>query len=364
MDNNSKAVVTLADIRNGNGTWTLGTSQPSAEIQALQYALLYAGYWSGGDKRDGTYNVETVSAVKGFQVIKNILPANGTLNQTTLKSLESWSGTLSAVETTTPYIVYIRRGTQYAKVGDSGSTIDLIRGLLNQKGYTCAPTGAFDNQLLAVVKKFQGDFGLPITGNVAQKTIAVLDNNTSDTGWLTNGTVKLTTGLLARCGFEKQMIDDLVPKLNSALNTYGINTKQKVRHFLAQCMAETLYGAYPMETGYQVGIGDPTKSYSPYCGGGCLHLTHQDAYKAFAQEMNDSSIIQTPTYATVKVAINYPTQSAGWYWRYYRKLDTVVNWNATDEAICTELTTKITGSSSGASKRFDYFKNKICPILK
>lgn len=369
MANGSNSGITFAKIRSGNGKWVLDNQTNLSEIRTLQSVLFFAGYWSGkGDTRNGYYNAQTVSAVKGFQVIKNISPANGEFNQTTLKALESWSGTLTATRSTTPAILYIRRGTQYAQVGDSGSAITTIRRLLNNKGYTCNSSGAFDSTLEGVVKNFQRDCGFTASGSVRQLTIAALENTVSDTGWLSNGTVKLTAGLLARCGFEASLANsEIVTKLNNALNTYGINTKQKVRHFLAQCMAETQFGQYPMETGYQVGIGDPTSDYSPYCGAGFIHLTHEDTYREFATEIGDLSIIQTPTYATVKVAINYPGTSAGWFWRDYKEINTGTDWNATDKTICAKLTRDILGqnaSDSSISTRYGYFTNKICPVLK
>lgn len=367
MANGPNYGITLANIRSGNGIWVLDNETRSDEIRTLQSALFFAGYWSGGDTRDGYYNVATVSAVRGFQVINNISPFNGVLNQATLTSLESWSGTLSATRSATPNITYIRRGTQYATIGDSGSAITTIRRLLNNKGYTCNSTGAFDSTLADVVKRFQTDSGLTSSGQVMQLTIAVLDNTTSDTGWLSSGTVKLTPGLLARCGFEASLVNStFVTMLNSGLNTYGFNTKKKVQHILAQIMAETQLGQYLMETGYVVGVNG-SEGYAPYYGGGFIHLTHEDTYKEFAAAIGDSSIIQTPTYATVKVAIKHPGTSAGWFLRDYKRVNSTVTWNEDDKTISTQLTKLILGnyaSDSSISKRYNYFTQKICPILK
>ena len=87
MANGSNSGITFAKIRSGNGKWVLDNQTNLPEIRTLQSALFFAGYWSGkGDTRDGCYNAQTVSAVKGFQVIKNISPANGEFDQTTLKA--------------------------------------------------------------------------------------------------------------------------------------------------------------------------------------------------------------------------------------------------------------------------------------
>ena len=86
--------------------------------------------------------------------------------------------------------------------------------------------------------------------------MAVLEDNQSDTGWLTSGVVNLTAGKLARLGFGKLVLKPAnVTLLNNACNAYNITTKTKVRHFLAQGMVETDYGVIFTEYGYIAGTG-------------------------------------------------------------------------------------------------------------
>lgn len=216
------------------------------------------------------------------------------------------------------------------------------------------------------------EYGVKQTGNYGQQTYCVLMTSSLSTNWFVNGKATLTPGHLARCGFSGVLLNLGVNDLNYALNTYHINTKEKVKHFLAQCMAETVYGTQFVEYGYQAGRGKVADvRYSPYYGSGCLHLTWESGYTDFYNYMKtsvgtDDAKIYTPSeYATQHVAFRYPGRSAGWVWDVYKNLNsnTVVNWKGSASEICTTLTAKIVGSSSSASTRLSYY-NKISEILK
>lgn len=367
MANGSNANVTLNNIRNNNKKWVLDNTTKSDEIKLVQKALFYAGYWSSPNSPDGIYGSYSVAATKGFQFEKG-LSTTGEMDKATLAALESWAGTLTTVRSKTPSLTYIRRGTQYAVQGDSGSAITQIRKLLNNKGYSCASTGSFDAALLEQVKKFQGDTsGLASDGSVGQATLAVLENTTTVSGWLTNNVVKLTPGLLAQCGFKQIILcSEFVTKLNNGLNDYGFTTKKKVKHILAQIMTETQYGTYLLEKGYQAGAeGYSSKTYYPYYGGGFIHLTHEDAYQKFSTKIGVPSIMTKPTFATLKVAIEYPGSSAGWFLRDYKKsITSQINWDTmTDSQICQKLTDAILGVGSSSANRLTNYNN-ISKILK
>lgn len=366
MANGSNANVTLNDIRNNNKKWVLDNTTKSDEIKLVQKALFYAGYWSG-NAPDGIYGSYSVAATKGFQFEKGI-SATGEMNKATLAALESWAGKLTTVRSKTPSLTYIRRGTQYAVQGDSGAAITQIRKLLNNKGYSCASTGSFDATLLEQVKKFQtATSGLAADGSVGQATLAVLENTTTVSGWLTNNVVKLTPGLLAQCGFKQVILcSEFVTKLNNGLNDYGFTTKKKVKHILAQVMAETQYGMYLLEHGYQAGAeGYSSKSYYPYYGGGFIHLTHEDAYKKFSEKIGAPSIVAKPTFATLKVAIEYPGSSMGWFLRDYKSSITgKINWETmTDSQICQKLTDAILKVGASSTGRLTNYNN-ISKVLK
>lgn len=363
MANGSNANVTLAKIRNGTAYFQYDNTTYSAEIKAVQKVLYLYGYYPGG--RDGYYGASTQAAVKGFQNEKD-LTVNGNLNKATLAKLEAWSGTLYGTSTVTPTLSQVRNGLDYFHTGDAGSQVTTIRNKLISKGYTCASTGTYDSALVAVVKRFQSNVGLSADGLVGQGTLAVLEDTTSDTGWLTSsGTVNLTAGKLARAGFTNIMLRrDIVTKLNTALNTYGITSKMKVRQFLAQCMAETDMGRSLVEYLYKPGTTG-SASYAPYYGAGMLHLTWKSNYTAYKEFKGnaDAKIIDPSEYATQHVAIAYPADSAGWFWDKCANLNSVINWTSDAETVCSILTEKINGGTADASRRYGYYKT-IAAVLK
>lgn len=124
-----------------------------------------------------------------------------------------------------------------------------------------------------------------------------------------------------------------------------------------------------MESGYQFGVSNYTddivQSYRPYCGGGFLHLTHDYNYKAFSNALNIPTLLTPPTYATLKVAIEYPGTSAGWFLSVYNKTAmSEINWvSMTDDAICQKLTKIVKGTDKDYTKRLTYF-NTISQVLK
>ncbi|ABX41810.1 peptidoglycan-binding protein [Lachnoclostridium phytofermentans] len=363
MANGDNASVTLAKIRAGTAYFQQDSTTYSDELKAVQKALYLYGYCPGGAP-DGYFGSGMLGAVKGFQN-ENGLLNDGLFGQSSLTKLEAWSGTIYGTPTATPSLDQVRNGLDYYHSGDTGTPVTTIRTLLNNKGYTCASTGSYDADLVNVVKSFQTAMGLSSDGSAGQGTLAALEDTISDTAWLSSGTVNLTAGKLARVGFKNILLRrDIVTLLNNALNTHSINTKEKVKQFLAQCKAETDSGASLVEYIYRPGTTG-TASYAPYYGAGFLQLTWSDAYTQYKAYKGDSKILSPGEYATQHVAIAYPGDSAGWFWNTYKSFNnnSVVDWSGTAQSICTTLTTKITGSSSGATTRYNNYQ-QISNVLK
>jgi len=278
----------------------------------------------------------------------------------------------NAVKAAAPSLATIRKGDGALKVGDVGESVVTCRKLLNNKGYSCNTTSTtYNDALSTVVKKFQKDMGLTSDGVLGQATLAVLEDTQSATGWFSNGTINITAGKLARMGFGKLVLKPAnVTKLNKVCNEYGFNTKPKVRHFLAQGMAETDKGVTFMEYSYTPGEGG-SADYSPYYGAGFIQLTWEDTYKAFQKYMknvkhiDDPKIVTPAKYATQYVANNYPFESAGWFWNVYKDLNTkIAGWaSLSAEETVKNVTKVVKGSTSGYQTRFTYFK-KIKEILQ
>lgn len=240
----------------------------------------------------------------------------------------------NAVKTAAPSLEQIREGNAYLTVGDVGSSVVTCRKLLNNKGYACNTTSTtYDTTLQGVVKDFQSAMGLTKDGLLGQATLAVLEDTQSATGWFSNGTVNITAGKLALMGFGKLVLKPAnVEKLNEVCNEYGMNTKAKVRHFLAQGLIETLYGTSFVEK------FNTLPSYAPFYGAGFLQLTGRKNYEAFYTYMkdvkgiNDLKIIEPYIVDNYEkpaehVAMTYPFVSAGWYWDIRVNLnEKIVQW--------------------------------------
>ena len=208
-------------------------------------------------------------------------------------------------------------------------------------------------------------FGLKNDGYLGQATLAVLEDTQSDTGWFSNGTVNITAGKLARMGFGKQVLKPAnVQKLNAACNSYGINSKTKVRHFLAQGMAETDQGKTFTEYVYRPGDTSKYTQYAPFCGAGFIQLTWSHTYSAFRTYMksnkniDDSKITVPAEYATQHVADTYPFESAGWFWHVYKDLNSkIVEWASLSAADTVKnVTAVVKGSSAGYETRLSYYE--------
>ena len=360
MANGDNANITLAMVRSGSAVLKLDLTTISNDVKAIQKALWVYGYYPGGAP-DGKYGVGTEAAVKGLQNQKG-LTITGEVNQATLNKIEYWTGTLVASPTSTPSMATVRKGLDYYHVGDSGNNVYTICQLLQSKGISCSSTYSYDNNVKTAVQQFQTAEGLASDGLVGQGTLAALEDTVSDTGWLTGSTVNLTAGKLARAGFINVMLrSDIVFSLNLALNTYHINTKQKVRHFLAQCMKEIDHGNTLTEYTYKPGTGS-SASYSPYCGAGLLQLTHLYNYQQYKNYKMDNKIETPANYATQHVAVTYPADSAGWYWDVFCNLNNTINWSNTDAQICQDLTYAIHGTTSDYATRLAYY-NAIAAVL-
>ncbi len=358
MANGDNYNVTLSQIRQGTAYFQLDNTTISNEIKAVQKVLRMMGYYTGGTP-DGKYGSGTQAAVKGFQN-ENGISVDGCIKRSTLLAIENWSGTIYATPTNTPTLDQVRKGLDTFSIGDSGSAINFIRSLLISKGYSCPSSGNYDTTLAGTISVFQSNMGLTADGVTGQATLAVLEDNISDTNWLVSGIVNLTAGKLARAGFTKILLRrDIVSQMNDMFNLYGINTKKKVRHYLAQFMAETQFGDSITEYIYKPGqMG--TASYAPYYGAGCIQFTWENNYSAYSNYKGDPLILGSTqaekNYATQHVAIAYPADSAGYYWVYCRNIDSLLNWNSTNnEFLCRELTNIISGSYTTASTRYSYY---------
>jgi putative chitinase len=195
---------------------------------------------------------------------------------------------------------------------------------------------------------------------------------------------------LKRLIMNLSKLDSVIPKgvvdqIPQVMDKFGINTPNRLAHFLAQCahesggfkfMSENLnYSAkglmgvfkkyFPTEAiakqferkpdaiadkvyGGRMGNTAPNHG-SMYKGRGFIQLTGRTNYAAF-DKIVDDDILANPNL----VATKYPLLSAAWFWNS-RNLNALADKGATD-AVVTEITKKVNGGTHGLADRISKFK--------
>lgn len=123
-----------------------------------------------------------------------------------------------------------------------------------------------------------------------------------------------------------------VDEINRVLNIYGINTPERIAHFLAQSHVET-GGGYALVEQYEgdnvlkffekyeteekrVELGNSQKGDGAlYRGAGAVQITGRAAYEAFSKHMNDSKISSD---GALYVGQNYFWEAGAFYWSVYK----------------------------------------------
>lgn len=159
----------------------------------------------------------------------------------------------------------------------------------------------------------------------------------------------------------KANVDKYYSALVSTLRKYGITSKLRIAHFLAQvghecisfsCMAEAGYlsedkrKAYYLKTyGDRVSI-IPDKN-SPmntwFYGRGAIQITHDYNYKSYAKVVERGDILTTP--GIIETDPNLCLDVAGWYWNS-RSLNVYA-----DQDNLLTITKKINGGTNGLADR-------------
>ncbi len=165
---------------------------------------------------------------------------------------------------------------------------------------------------------------------------------------------QVTADQLRAFGWKK-VNDYMVKDLNSTLEKYDITTRERIRHFLSQCMIESDYGnateEYKDGSEYEgrrdlgnVNPGDGPK----YKGAGYIQLTGRYNYQKFADEMGDPRIMEGVKY----VSKNYPWSSAGFWWKM-NNMNALVDSGATVK----DVTLRVNGRGMRKlAEREDYYQ--------
>jgi peptidoglycan hydrolase-like protein with peptidoglycan-binding domain len=174
----------------------LSRGDEGRKVRELQHRLRQLDWFSGDIT--GRYAAATVEAVQGFQA-KRGLKATGAVDEATWTSLTS----RSQKPTDDELHNRLTPGPALLQQGASGDRVRNLQARLKQLAwFSGSVTGSYGSVTTAAVKGFQGKRGLPVTGDVDQRTLdrltAMTRTPTSDQ--LHNRTPKPSAaGLDSRC---------------------------------------------------------------------------------------------------------------------------------------------------------------------
>lgn len=243
--------------------------------------------------------------------------------------------------------------------GDEGAMVNFLRECIIRTGLDIPITGAFDDSLENIVRKIQSENGMTVDGIVGQTTISLIAGQLPPRYELYN------RGALAKMGFRSKMLVVSVLKSLSKYmrdDEFGLNTYERKLHFLAQVMAETMYGDTFIEKPYP----NDSLDYYPYQGAGLLQLTHNFTYEAFYEYVKESLKIDDPfilwpkNNVTAYIADEYPILSACWFWSHYKKINTILTGtNDFSQAKVNEITNLVWGQGDINQERYGFLQTAV-----
>ena len=195
---------------------------------------------------------------------------------------------------------------------------------------------------------------------VGQRLIVRKDSTPTPTPTPTpSGSYKVTDAQMQKMGWTNYHLADL----NRCITKFSINTKARLRHFIAQTSHESGLGKWTQELGgtsycskydgrKDLGNTQPGDG-CKYKGAGYIQLTGRYNYQKFSNYIGDKKVMNGCSY----VATNYPWTSAG-YWWYSNGLNSLCDKGASVETI----TKKVNGGLNGLASRKKYY-DKACTIF-
>lgn len=159
---------------------------------------------------------------------------------------------------------------------------------------------------------------------------------------------------------ESEISDAVIDDLNRCLNTFKINTKSRMRHFISQISHESGGGKWMKEiasgNAYEgrrdLGNTQPGDG-RKFKGGGFIQLTGRSNYSSFSRYMNDPKIMEGVDY----VASKYPATSAGFWWH-----NNGMNYLCDKNPSVGQVTRKVNGGYNGLTDRQKYYK-RCCDVI-
>ena len=192
---------------------------------------------------------------------------------------------------------------------------------------------------------------------VGQRLIVKKDTTPVDDNPTYSYTV--TDAQMQKMGWTNYNLADL----NRCINKFGITTKARLRHFIAQTSHESGLGKWTQELGdssycsrydgrSDLGNTQPGDG-CRFKGAGYIQLTGRYNYQKFANYIGDQNVMQGCSY----VATKYPWTSAGFWWNN-NGMNALCDSGATVETI----TKRVNGGLNGLAERKKYY-DKACNIF-
>lgn len=142
------------------------------EVRELQYRLFQVAWLP--EVPSGRFDPATVEAVKGFQAKRGLEPT-GKVDQRTWDRLEK----MTEEPTHDQLMGILHPGPSLLSSGASGDDVrDLQARLKAIEWYFGDVTGTYDTQTVTAVEGFQEKRGIPVTGEVDQRTLDLLHGMT------------------------------------------------------------------------------------------------------------------------------------------------------------------------------------------
>ncbi len=145
--------------------WLLKQGDRGKQVRELQHRLFQLSWLP--EATTGAFDIDTVAAVKGFQV-KRGLEATGKVDQRT------WDRLSRMTSTPTEDQLFNRwhPGPALLAAGDTGSDVRAAQARLQQLDwYFGDVTGTYDDHTVEAVRGFQEKRGIPVTGEIDQRTM-------------------------------------------------------------------------------------------------------------------------------------------------------------------------------------------------
>jgi putative chitinase len=159
---------------------------------------------------------------------------------------------------------------------------------------------------------------------------------------------------------ESDISDAVINDLNRCLNTFKINTKSRMRHFISQISHESGGGKWMKEIAsgrayeWRRDLGNNRSGDGPrYKGAGFIQLTGRANYTAFSRYMKDERIMEGVDYVSSK----YPATSAGFWW-HNNHMNALCDRNPSVE----QVTRRVNGGYNGLADRKHYYA-KCCNVI-